>query len=276
MVSLHDQGTMDALRNCGLLNFFRLSSTRQYIRLLWYILHAWDPIDQVFQIKVKSIPFTIKDIYFLMGLSRRGTPLSVLGFARGGESMKDYIHQFYRYGSQPSRDGKINIQDVTDQPLRTIIFTLARLAGSTYLHLVNRSYMQYALEFLEPKVFNWQEVVLPIMKYQLSKVKTGRINNFGYGSILTIFSLERISLMQPQKISLGVPILRKARMQRWVDLMARHAGQSHVSFSSIFFECFDCQKMVFAEYPYVWMDFQGDQNLALPVGEQWSAIGKMI
>lgn len=77
--------------------------------LLQYLVHAWDPIDQVFQIRGKSIPITIEDIYFLTGLSRRGAPLSLSGLARGGESVRDYIHQFFREGSQPSRDGKIDI-----------------------------------------------------------------------------------------------------------------------------------------------------------------------
>ena len=114
MIALHDQGTMDALRNCGLLKFFRISSMRQQINLLQYFLNAWDHIDQVFQIRGKFIPFMVEDIYFFTGLSRCGSPLSLSGFARGGESMKDYFCQFCRDGSQPSRDGKINIQDVTN------------------------------------------------------------------------------------------------------------------------------------------------------------------
>ncbi len=55
--------------------------------------------------------------------------------------------------------------------------------------------MQYALECLEPKVFNWCDAVLSVMKEQLTKVKSGRSKNFGYGSILTAFALERIPLM---------------------------------------------------------------------------------
>ena len=65
-------------------------------------------------------------------------------------------------------------------------------------------------------------------------------------------------------------------MKRGVDLMARHAGQSQISFYDAFFDWFDCQEMVFAEYPYVEMDFRGDLDLALPAGEQWSALGKVI
>ena len=108
----------------------------------------------MFQIRGKSVPLTIEDIYFLTDLSRHGAPLSLSSFTGGGKSVRDYIHQYYREGSQLSRDGKINIRDITDRSLRTILFTFARLASSAALHLDNRSYMQYALECLEPKVFN--------------------------------------------------------------------------------------------------------------------------
>jgi len=58
--------------------------------------------------------------------------------------------------------------------------------------------------------------------------------------------------------------------------MARHAGQSQVSFSDTFFEWFNRQEMVFSEYPYADMDFRGDPDLGilLLAGEQWGAIGK--
>lgn len=109
MISLHDQGTVTTLRNCGLLKFFHISRMRKKISLLQYFLDVWDPINQVFQIRGKSIPLIVKDIYFFTALLRRGAPLSLSGSARGSESMRDYVHQFCRDGSQPSRDDKINI-----------------------------------------------------------------------------------------------------------------------------------------------------------------------
>jgi len=99
------------------------------------------------------------------------------------------------------------------------------------------------------------------MKEQLTKVKNGRLKNFGYGSILTAFALEKIPLMQLQYVSLGLPPPIEPRMQRWVNLMARHAGQSQVSFFDTFFEWFNHQEMVFSEYPYAGMDFRGDPDL---------------
>lgn len=195
LIALHDPVTVNALRNCGLLKFFRISSMRQQINLLQYLLDAWDPTSQVFQIRGKSIPLTVEDIYFLTGLSRRGAPISLSGSARGGDSVRDYVRRYYREGSQPSKEGKIVIRDVTDRSLRTILFTFGRMAGSVSLHVANRSYMQYALECLEPKVFNWCDVVLPVIKEQLTKVKSRRLKNFGYGSILVTFALEKIPMM---------------------------------------------------------------------------------
>lgn len=121
------------------------------------------------------IPFITKDIYFLIVLSRWGTPISLSGFTRGDELVRDYICQFFQEGSQPSRDGKINIRDVSDIPLRIIFFNLAKLADSANLHLANIYYMQYDLECLEPKVFNWCEVVLPSKREKMTKVKIGKI-----------------------------------------------------------------------------------------------------
>ena len=54
--------------------------------------------------------------------------------------MRDYVRRYYREGSQPSKDDKIIIRDVTDRSLRTILFTFGRMAGGAALHVANRSY----------------------------------------------------------------------------------------------------------------------------------------
>ena len=84
--------------------------------------------------------------------------------------------------------------------------------------------MQYALECLEPTVFNKAEVVLSQMKEQLCKAKGGRKKNLNYGSILIYFALERNPLMQPQHVTLGISNPRNPRMQRWIQLMATISG----------------------------------------------------
>jgi len=42
------------------------------------------------------------------------------------------------------------------------------------------------------------------MKEKLFKVKGNKMKFFGYGSILTSFTLERIALMQPQHVLLSL------------------------------------------------------------------------
>jgi len=111
--------------------------------------------------------------------------------------VRDYILQYFYPGAEPRKDGKINIRIVRDFPLRTILFTITKLAGTVTIHVANRSYMQYALECLEPTVFNWSEVVLSQIREQLNKEKGGKKKNFSYGSILISFALEWIPLMQP-------------------------------------------------------------------------------
>lgn len=45
IIYLHNQGIVTALRNCGLLRFFYISSMRQHISLLQYLLDALDLIN---------------------------------------------------------------------------------------------------------------------------------------------------------------------------------------------------------------------------------------
>lgn len=91
MVSLNDSGTVEALKNCGLLKYFRLFGMRQQSELLQFLVHAWDSIDQAFHIRDKVFPILIHDVYFLIELLRCGAPISLSSSSRGGESMKDYV-----------------------------------------------------------------------------------------------------------------------------------------------------------------------------------------
>ena len=121
-------------------------------------------MDQAFHIGGKVLAILIDHVYFLTGLLRRGAPISHSASAHGGELVRDYIQQFCHLGTQPSKDGKINIRGVHDFPLQKILFTITKYAGSATLYLANRSYMQFALECLEPTIFNWCEAVLSLMK----------------------------------------------------------------------------------------------------------------
>ena len=100
MIALNDLGTVRALRDCGLLKYFKLSGIRQQIELLEFLVRAWDPAIEAFHIKNQVVPITVEDVYFLTGLLRRGFPISLLGSIVGGETVRDYVLQHCYLGAE--------------------------------------------------------------------------------------------------------------------------------------------------------------------------------
>jgi hypothetical protein len=105
--------------------------------------------------------------------------------------MSEYIRRHYEPDVE-RRKGKVAIRGVQDLTLRTILFTIAQMVGSVSPHMVLQSYFQYAIECMEPQVFNWCDGFLWSMKTQLTKSKRGDLKQFGYGSILVSLFLERV------------------------------------------------------------------------------------
>jgi hypothetical protein len=65
-MALNDLGTIDSLRQCGLLNFFKVQGMRAQRRLLEYLVHMWDAEKQLFHMGVHVLSLDIEYIYFLM------------------------------------------------------------------------------------------------------------------------------------------------------------------------------------------------------------------
>ena len=82
--------------------------------------------------------------------------------------------------------------------------------------------------------------------------------------------------MQPQHVTLDVSNPTDPQMQRWVELMRKHAGQSTIVFLTAFFTRFWRKFVTIYEYAYTSVDFRGDPDLALPEGAQWGAMGKNV
>lgn len=60
---------VDALRWCGLLKFFRISSMRSETSLLQLMIGYWDLDRSLFMVDDEPLPMEVEDIYFLTGLS---------------------------------------------------------------------------------------------------------------------------------------------------------------------------------------------------------------
>jgi hypothetical protein len=76
----------------------------------------------------------IEDIYFLIRLSHRGAQVTLTGSRGCGDPMSHYVSAHCMPGVE-RHSGKVAIQDVCDLPLRTILYTIACMAGSTAPHM---------------------------------------------------------------------------------------------------------------------------------------------
>ena len=65
-----DRMAQEALRRCGLYNFWCLGGLRAKPILLEMLVNYWDPDSKSFRIDGMSLTIEVEDIYFITGLSR--------------------------------------------------------------------------------------------------------------------------------------------------------------------------------------------------------------
>jgi hypothetical protein len=105
----------------------------------------WDVAQQLFHVESHTLSLDIEDIYFLTGLSRRGSHVTLTGNRGGGLPMSEYVRRYCEPRAE-SLKGKVSIRDIRDLPLWNILFTIARMEGIAYPHMSLQSYFQYVVE----------------------------------------------------------------------------------------------------------------------------------
>ena len=131
------------------------------------------------------------DIYFLTRLSRQGERVEFGGRGGRGEPVESYIRDLCADGTH-RQGGKLSIQHVMNIPLRTILYTVTRIAGSTSVHLASKSQVMISIRATEGIVFDGFSGLLANLKDQLTRCRQGRQKQFGYGSILACFFFQRV------------------------------------------------------------------------------------
>jgi hypothetical protein len=126
--------TIASLRDCGLLKYFCIPCMRAQVRLLEYLVRMWDPDQQVFLMGAHTLTIDIEDIYFLIGLSRHGSYVSLTGSRAGGLKMSEYCNQ-HCVPEVERKKGKVAIWGVTELNIHNILFTIAQMVGSTAPHM---------------------------------------------------------------------------------------------------------------------------------------------
>ena len=107
--------------------------------------------------------------------------------------------------------------------LKAILLTLGRIAGLASLHQASRPLMFYAVECMRPMVYDWSTKLLGNMKHQLSEWNMGRVQNFGFSSILSTFIFEPVPGLSP-RVDIPLHGVEDPAQWHWADVMRRLGG----------------------------------------------------
>jgi hypothetical protein len=136
--ALNYPGTVDGLRQCGLLKYFHISLMRSETSLLQLLIRYWDPNRLLFMVDDEPIPLKVEDIYFLTGLSCRGWEENLHGGGQGDASLtiQVYITVYCEEGTQKVAS-QIPIARIQGLALRSISYCLVRMSGTTAQHVIS-------------------------------------------------------------------------------------------------------------------------------------------
>jgi len=126
---------------------------RAHVQLLEFLMKMWEPDEQFFKVGFHDLALEIEYIYFLTDLSRRGARVYLSGFRGRGEKNERYISQHCIVCTRKSNEN-IPIKNVGDISLIIFLFTISRVTGSATPHLDTNAKMKYAVDCMEPTIFN--------------------------------------------------------------------------------------------------------------------------
>ena len=92
-VEMGDLMTLNALRTCGLLKFYRTSNMRSQVQLLEMLVRLWDHEIGILDNHGEILELTIEDILFYQVVSSKA-PMNLDGISCGGDplSMQYYFN----------------------------------------------------------------------------------------------------------------------------------------------------------------------------------------
>ena len=83
--ALHSAPTVQALWKSEFLKFFCTSPMLANVHLLEFLINYWDNDLGAFDLQGEILEIALEEIYFIVGLSRQGTLVSLEGTGRGGD-----------------------------------------------------------------------------------------------------------------------------------------------------------------------------------------------
>ena len=151
------------------------------------LVDYWDPDLESFQIDGMSLTIEVEDIYFITGLSRREEVVNLHSRGpRGGLTIDEHIAVYY-FSDTKKVGSQILTKSIQVLGLKAILLALGKITGIALVHQASRPLMFYPVECMRPTVYDWSTMLLSNMKQQLSDYKMGRVRNFSFGSILSMY-----------------------------------------------------------------------------------------
>jgi hypothetical protein len=170
--ALQSPRTWAALRNCGLLTFFKMKKMKKEVLLLKHMIGLWNVTEKGFQIGTHLLTIELEYVYFLTSLLKRGAPVVLSGQRVLLAPMDEYLAKHCVPGVRLV-GGRITIKDIKDLHLCSILFSITSITRITSVHLVSRSQVAYGLQCLEPTLFNWSARFLQNVKENIMRCRTG-------------------------------------------------------------------------------------------------------
>jgi hypothetical protein len=102
--------------------------------------------------------------------------------------------------------------------LKIVVLVLTYISRSTSLQWASRPLIFYAVELLQPTIYDWCTSLLTNMKSQLKNCKQGRKRNFGFKFILCSFFFEWVPGLSP-RVEIIPHRPHDPTMSRWIDMM---------------------------------------------------------
>ena len=170
-MAMENEACMNALKKCGLKNFFLTPCLRAQPELLQYLVSICDENEEVFKIWDQVLELEVSDIYFITGLSRRGPVPILIGSRPSGEKMEQVMARVCPKAQTGSRSGKVDIHTIEDLALRVVLHTITRATGSKSPHEATKAQLLLASECMNSTLFDWATAVTTNIKRQLTRCK---------------------------------------------------------------------------------------------------------
>jgi hypothetical protein len=128
---------------CGMYKLFQVGGMREKRRLTNLLIDYWNHDAEEIMLAEQSLTITVKFIYFIIDLLRRGEVPNFQNWG-GGQSINDFINEYCIADNEKS-GSQVPIKKITNLSLQIIIFTLVWILGSNSLHLASRPQMGYVV-----------------------------------------------------------------------------------------------------------------------------------